>query len=201
MVLEKRNAVSDWRDLIGPTDAEKAKISHPHRFDLLPNTILDFANSNVRAKMNIVVSCITWNRSLTCYESLGCSLILFTYNMAFSCFCSIRALCGKNSQKNCVHGSDSTSSAEREIKFFFKDVVSGLFSSPPILLLKLLPLSSIQVLSVMTYDHWPTKPHCNGRWHCYTTTWRTIRNTNTASLSMVSCCNLVTVGFILSIIN
>ncbi|CAA0214458.1 putative nucleoside-diphosphate kinase [Arabidopsis thaliana] len=68
MVLEKRNAVSDWRDLIGPTDAEKAKISHPH---------------------------------------------------------SIRALCGKNSQKNCVHGSDSTSSAEREIKFFFKDVVSG----------------------------------------------------------------------------
>ncbi|KAG7597362.1 Nucleoside diphosphate kinase-like domain superfamily [Arabidopsis suecica] len=68
MVLEKRNAVSDWRGLIGPTDAQRAKISHPH---------------------------------------------------------SIRALCGKNSQKNCVHGSDSTSSAEREIKFFFKDFVSG----------------------------------------------------------------------------
>ncbi|XP_023645792.1 probable nucleoside diphosphate kinase 5 isoform X2 [Capsella rubella] len=68
MVLEKRNAVSDWRGLIGPTDAQKAKISHPH---------------------------------------------------------SIRALCGKDLQRNCVHGSDSTSSAEREIKFFFKDVVSG----------------------------------------------------------------------------
>lgn len=32
MVLEKRDAVSDWRGLIGPTDAQKAKISHPHRF-------------------------------------------------------------------------------------------------------------------------------------------------------------------------
>ncbi|CAN8292870.1 unnamed protein product [Cochlearia groenlandica] len=70
MVLEKRNAVSDWRGLIGPTDAHKAKISHPR---------------------------------------------------------SIRALCGKDSQSNCVHGSDSTTSAEREIKFFFDDVVSGLF--------------------------------------------------------------------------
>ncbi|KAL1224115.1 putative nucleoside diphosphate kinase 5 [Cardamine amara subsp. amara] len=68
MLLEKRNAVSDWRRLIGPTDAGKAKISHPH---------------------------------------------------------SIRALCGKDSERNCVHGSDSTSSAEREIKFFFKNVVSG----------------------------------------------------------------------------
>ncbi|CAN7058643.1 unnamed protein product [Brassica oleracea var. botrytis] len=67
MVLEKRDAVSDWRGLIGPTDAQKAKISHPH---------------------------------------------------------SIRALCGKDSQRNCVHGSDSTPSAEREIKFFFKDLVS-----------------------------------------------------------------------------
>lgn len=40
MVLEKRNAVSDWRGLIGPTDAQKAKISHPHRFGLFPNTFL-----------------------------------------------------------------------------------------------------------------------------------------------------------------
>ena len=40
MVLEKRDAVSDWRGLIGPTDAQKAKISHPHRFEfiLLSNT-------------------------------------------------------------------------------------------------------------------------------------------------------------------
>uniref|UniRef100_A0A1J3D891 Putative nucleoside diphosphate kinase 5 n=1 Tax=Noccaea caerulescens TaxID=107243 RepID=A0A1J3D891_NOCCA len=68
MVLEKRDAVSDWRGLIGPTDAQKAKISHPR---------------------------------------------------------SIRALCGKDSERNCVHGSDSTSSAEREIKLFFSDVLSG----------------------------------------------------------------------------
>lgn len=38
MVLEKRDAVSDWRGLIGPTDAQKAKVSHPHRLDCLSNT-------------------------------------------------------------------------------------------------------------------------------------------------------------------
>ncbi|KAM7253633.1 hypothetical protein ACFE04_021787 [Oxalis oulophora] len=29
MVLQKKNAVADWRVLIGPTDARKAKITHP----------------------------------------------------------------------------------------------------------------------------------------------------------------------------
>ncbi|GMY34802.1 probable nucleoside diphosphate kinase 5 isoform X2 [Fagus crenata] len=68
MVLEKENAVVDWRALIGPTDARKAKISQPH---------------------------------------------------------SIRAMCGLDSEKNCVHGSDSTQSAEREISFFFKEASAG----------------------------------------------------------------------------
>lgn len=68
MVLEKENAVAEWRALIGPTDAQKAKISDP---------------------------------------------------------LSIRAVCGLNLQKNCVHGSDSTQSATREISFFFKAVSSG----------------------------------------------------------------------------
>lgn len=40
MVLEKQNAVSDWRGLIGPTDAQRAKISHPHRFDIFPKHFL-----------------------------------------------------------------------------------------------------------------------------------------------------------------
>ena len=31
MVLKKENAVADWRTLIGPTDARKAKITHPGR--------------------------------------------------------------------------------------------------------------------------------------------------------------------------
>ncbi|KAH9621874.1 hypothetical protein KSS87_008178 [Heliosperma pusillum] len=31
MVLEKDNAVVDWRKMIGPTDAEKARVTHPKR--------------------------------------------------------------------------------------------------------------------------------------------------------------------------
>jgi hypothetical protein len=34
-------------------------------------------------------------------------------------------MCGLDSEKNCVHGSDSTQSAQREIAFFFKDVLAG----------------------------------------------------------------------------
>ncbi|XP_078165895.1 nucleoside diphosphate kinase family protein isoform X1 [Carex rostrata] len=66
MVLEKPNAISEWRALIGPTDASKAKISHPR---------------------------------------------------------SIRAMCGMDLERNCVHGSDSPQSATREILFFFGDVM------------------------------------------------------------------------------
>ncbi|XP_028052280.1 probable nucleoside diphosphate kinase 5 isoform X2 [Camellia sinensis] len=68
MVLEKVNAVADWRAMIGPTDARKAKVTHPN---------------------------------------------------------SIRAMCGLDSQTNCVHGSDSSESAAREISFFFKEASSA----------------------------------------------------------------------------
>ncbi|XP_008792854.2 probable nucleoside diphosphate kinase 5 isoform X2 [Phoenix dactylifera] len=68
MVLEKPNAISDWRALIGPTDSRKAKVSHPN---------------------------------------------------------SIRAMCGLDSARNCVHGSDSPPSAAREISFFFGDILPG----------------------------------------------------------------------------
>uniref|UniRef100_A0A1D1YI59 Nucleoside diphosphate kinase, mitochondrial n=1 Tax=Anthurium amnicola TaxID=1678845 RepID=A0A1D1YI59_9ARAE len=71
MVLEKSNAISDWRALIGPTDPRKAKISHPN---------------------------------------------------------SIRAMCGIDIERNCVHGSDSSQSASKEIKFFFGEMVLSGFS-------------------------------------------------------------------------
>ncbi|KAL2940635.1 putative nucleoside diphosphate kinase 5 [Bienertia sinuspersici] len=32
MLLEKNNVVAGWRELIGPTNAEKAKVTHPQRF-------------------------------------------------------------------------------------------------------------------------------------------------------------------------
>ncbi|KAI3891771.1 hypothetical protein MKX03_020909 [Papaver bracteatum] len=67
MVLEKEDAIVDWRALIGPEDASKAKVSHPN---------------------------------------------------------SIRAMCGLDLGRNCVHGSDSPQSAAREISFFFGEVSS-----------------------------------------------------------------------------
>ncbi|CAK7356493.1 unnamed protein product [Dovyalis caffra] len=67
MVLEKENAIADWRTLIGPTDSSRAKVTHPN---------------------------------------------------------SIRAMCGVDSEKNCVHGSDSLQSAQREISFFFEEISS-----------------------------------------------------------------------------
>ncbi|XP_019461922.1 PREDICTED: probable nucleoside diphosphate kinase 5 isoform X2 [Lupinus angustifolius] len=71
MVLEKDNAIADWRALMGPTDSSKAKITHPH---------------------------------------------------------SVRAMCGLDTQKNCVHGSDSTKSAEREISFFFRELSADIIT-------------------------------------------------------------------------
>nr|GEW37789.1 probable nucleoside diphosphate kinase 5 isoform X1 [Tanacetum cinerariifolium] len=64
MVLGKTNAIADWRALIGPTDARKAKVTQPD---------------------------------------------------------SIRAMCGQDLERNCVHGSDSHDSAASEISFFFTD--------------------------------------------------------------------------------
>ncbi|GAB2269055.1 hypothetical protein Dimus_003985 [Dionaea muscipula] len=68
MILEKQNAVAEWRMLIGPTDAHKDKITHPN---------------------------------------------------------SIRAMCGVDAEKNCVHGSDSIQSARKEITFFFSASSDG----------------------------------------------------------------------------
>ncbi|KAK4395052.1 putative nucleoside diphosphate kinase [Sesamum angolense] len=67
-VHDKENAIADWRALIGPTDANIAKVTHPK---------------------------------------------------------SVRAFCGLDLQRNCVHGSDSPQSAAREISFFFEKSSSG----------------------------------------------------------------------------
>ena len=40
MVLEKKNAVTDWRELAGPTDTEKAKETAPKRFVLFVTTVI-----------------------------------------------------------------------------------------------------------------------------------------------------------------
>jgi adenylate kinase len=74
LVLEKENAIADWRTLMGPTNSiqakEAAEAAHPLNED-------------------------SW---------------------------SIRATYGTDGTKNATHGSDSTVSADREIRFFFPEL-------------------------------------------------------------------------------
>lgn len=37
-------------------------------------------------------------------------------------------MCGLDSEKNCVHGSDSIQSAQREISFFFEEEIGKIYS-------------------------------------------------------------------------
>jgi nucleoside-diphosphate kinase len=37
MILAKENAIQQWRELIGPTNSNIAKESHPNRFSLFRN--------------------------------------------------------------------------------------------------------------------------------------------------------------------
>lgn len=66
LVLARQNAISYWRQLIGPTNTQKARDQAPE---------------------------------------------------------SLRAIYGTDSTKNALHGSDSYTSAEREVHFFFPDSV------------------------------------------------------------------------------
>ncbi|KAH9621505.1 hypothetical protein KSS87_020437, partial [Heliosperma pusillum] len=71
MVLEKDNAVADWRKMIGPTDAEKARVTHPksqnfnnygHCLGGLSSTLLAFKSSGFSISGRLV--------ELVCKESM-----------------------------------------------------------------------------------------------------------------------------------
>lgn len=67
MILARHRAVSYWKELLGPSNSIKARMTHPH---------------------------------------------------------SLRAIYGTDDLRNGLHGSLSTSSAEREIRFMFPEVIS-----------------------------------------------------------------------------
>lgn len=105
MVLEKTNAVIDWRSMIGPTDSNKAKVTHPTRCVLC-------------AFVMMVV-----HGHLTSLLLLALNILFYSMSCLF--IPSVRAFCGLDSQRNCVHGSDSPKSAAREISFFFERISSS----------------------------------------------------------------------------
>lgn len=117
MVLEKQNAIADWRAMIGPTDATKAKATHPNRY-------YKFLSSS------LYILCLlkfeTWIQyrcQYSCYRFI-CS---FGFHWSPLLDFSIRAMCGLDSEKNCVHGSDSLQSAQREISFFFEEETGKIY--------------------------------------------------------------------------
>lgn len=133
MILGKENAVADWRALIGPTDAKKAKITHPHRLSFLITMLLllfqypyrFFVFSFNPFCIPHIYSChfvhVINHHKFICFLDCMLEFPIIIFSSVFS----IRAMCGTNSEKNCVHGSDSPQSAQREISFFFKEKSAG----------------------------------------------------------------------------
>ena len=80
-------------------------------------------------------SLVTLSYNIRSLNSISKNFMIFLLNSSLLEFLiissgfisSIRAMCGLDSEKNCVHGSDSTQSAEREISFFFKEASAGQF--------------------------------------------------------------------------
>lgn len=88
MILEKENAIADWRALMGPTDARKAKTTHPYRLlcIIISYTSLCLVQINFRFKIFaqlrdnfmtsiVVISAIFfawWNSFLFCTASEQC---------------------------------------------------------------------------------------------------------------------------------
>uniref|UniRef100_A0ACD5YU90 Uncharacterized protein n=3 Tax=Avena sativa TaxID=4498 RepID=A0ACD5YU90_AVESA len=70
MVLERHDAIAHWRALIGPTDARKAKTSHPNRFKnyshlfSAENTLSEI-NGNSSANILITTSSVPWETYCT----------------------------------------------------------------------------------------------------------------------------------------
>ncbi|XP_061342908.1 probable nucleoside diphosphate kinase 5 isoform X4 [Gastrolobium bilobum] len=83
--------------------------------DDIKRTILDYGFSIIKEKIvqldEITVKRFYAEHSSKCFFS---SLVKY--------MTSIRALCGLDTEKNCVHGSDSLKSAQREIPFFFGEL-------------------------------------------------------------------------------
>jgi nucleoside-diphosphate kinase len=119
MVLERPDAIAQWRALIGPTDARKAKTSHPNRLEtnFFPLTCYGLEYIFYCITVFIVLFVVADSNLCHCFFRKPSNL----------CHFSIRAMCGLDSEKNCVHGSDSPESAAKEISFFFGEAESGWF--------------------------------------------------------------------------
>lgn len=102
LVLEKRNAIKDWRSLIGPTNSLRAKEFCPETWYICVYFV-HILLSNILEKGHS-------------YEIPYPPLVIYIH--------SLRAIYGTDSQANCLHGSDSRVGAEREAKLIFKDVPS-----------------------------------------------------------------------------
>ena len=126
LVLAREKAISYWRELIGPTNAIKARETHP---DWYVNTfiiqsitwVLDIQKWIQFQYEKYDFSCISELMYLVlAYISVSFLVAIICFVFLFS---SLRAIYGTDDQRNGLHGSDSYSSVEREIRFFFPDSI------------------------------------------------------------------------------
>lgn len=108
MVLVRDDAISYWKDLIGPGDSVIAKKTHPDRSIF---TYLQIFICSILQLYNLYLhfswcSDISWRQACCIYI-----IVLF--------FSSLRAKYGTSDLENAVHGSESLPASVREIKFMF----------------------------------------------------------------------------------
>lgn len=109
MVLARERAISYWRELIGPTNTIKARQTHPDWWvshcEKVENAYYFYRQEK---QINAAKVALTFN-------------VNYLRNFMVCHICSLRAIYGTDDQRNGLHGSDSYSSAAREIRFFFPD--------------------------------------------------------------------------------
>ena len=74
MVLERHDAISHWRALIGPTDARKAKTSHPNRLKLQSSFFSweHLCEINDNSNVNILTTSSAPLGNILCFSSPDC---------------------------------------------------------------------------------------------------------------------------------
>ncbi len=119
LVLAKKDAIKEWRSLMGPTNSNTARAEKPKR-------------CAAQHCFYPLAHCQYHLAALSLHMYLQHSLFAHNSNKgdAMLLSCSLRALYGTDGTQNATHGSDSPASAAREIRFFFPQLSQVYLKQP-----------------------------------------------------------------------